>query len=434
MQDIYHLYKGDIFYFVDSPIEKRESYRYIPDGGLVVYNGKVVEAGPFSVLKTKYASGQITDYSGQLIMPGLIDAHVHYAQTEIIGMYGKQLMDWLYTYTFPAESAFESTEHAKQIADAFIKELLRNGTTTCVAYPTVHRSSTEALFQAASHYNMRLITGKILMDRNAPPQLTDTVQQGEKDSRELIERWHKAGRNLYAITPRFAITSSPEQLRMAGRLHSEYPDTYIQTHLSENKNEISSTLSVHAGHADYLEVYEKSGLISDRTILAHCVHLSESELNRITSSKAIIAHCPTSNLFLGSGLFDMQCANKRGTKVVLATDVGGGTSFSMLKTMGESYKIMQVQEYSMSALETFYKTTLGTARALKLDDKIGSFQCGMEADFIVVNCAATPVQAMRRDYLQRTDKWSIENRLFGLQTTGDDRNITATYLMGQKVY
>lgn len=434
MQEKYRLYRGDLFYFTDSPLDKKDAYKYIPDGALVIADGKVLETGSYELLKAKYASIQETDYSGQLLMPGLIDSHVHYAQTEIIGMYGKQLLDWLNDYTFPAELAFSSTEHAAYIAHAFMHELLRNGTTTCVAYPTVHPTSVNALFQVASEYNMRLITGKILMDRNAPEGLTDSVEQGEKESRELIEKWHGTGRNSYAITPRFAITSSPEQLTMAARLHTDYPDTYIQTHLSENRSEIVSTLNLYPGHSDYLEVYERAGLITDRTLLGHGIHLSDSELKRLAAAKAIIAHCPTSNLFLGSGLFDMQRANEAGVQTVLATDVGAGTSFSMFKTMGESYKVQQTTGYPVSVLETLYKSTLGTAKALKLDDKIGSFQPGMEADFIVVNNAVTPAQQLRRDYLVRTGKWTIENQLFGLQTLGDDRNISATYLMGRKVW
>lgn len=434
MQKKCHIYKGDIFFFIGSPLERDDSYVYIPDGALIVANGRVLETGPYNILKANYPSADETDYSGQLIMPGLIDAHIHYAQMEIIGMYGKQLLNWLNDYTFPAEQAFSSTEHALLIADAFIHELLKNGTTTCVAYPTVHSTSVEALFQKASEYNMRMITGKILMDRNAPEGLTDNAKQGEAESRMLIEKWHGAGRNSYAITPRFAITSTLEQLQAAGRLHEAFPDTYIQTHISENKNEIASTLSHYPTCSDYLEVYEKTGLITDRTLLGHGIHLSDSEMERIAKANAIIAHCPTSNLFLGSGLFDIKQANEAGVQTVLATDVGGGTSFSMLKTMAESYKVMQIGGYSMSVLETLYKSTLGTAKALQLDDKIGSFRPGTEADFIVVNTEVTRPQQLRRDYLIRNDKWTIENRLFGLQTSGDDRNISATYLMGRKVY
>lgn len=432
MQEKCHLYKGAVFYFTDSPVNRKDSYVYIPNGALVITEGKILETGSYDAVKSKYMSIPETDYSGKILMPGLIDAHIHYSQTEIIGMYGKQLLDWLNDYTFPAEMNFNSPEHAFKIADTFIHELLRNGTTTCVAYPTVHPVSVEALFQTASSINMRIITGKVLMDKNAPDGLTDNVVEGEKESRQLIEKWHKNGRNLYAVTPRFAITSSMEQMQMAAHLHKAYPDTYIQTHLSENLNEITSTLNLHKGHSDYLNVYEKAGLLTDRTLLGHCIHLSESELKRISNAGAIIAHCPTSNLFLGSGLFDMQKANAAEAQTVLGSDVGAGTSFSMFKTMGESYKIMQTLGYPMSALETFYKSTLGTAKALKLEDKIGSFRTGSEADFIVVDPAVTPTQQLRKEYLMRANKWTIENQLFGLQITGDDRNISATYILGVK--
>lgn len=433
MQDNYHLYKGDIFSFTDSPLSSPHPYIYYVHGALVVNNGKIVEAGTYEEIKPNHPEAMETDYTGQLIMPGLIDSHVHFAQTEIIGMYGKQLLDWLNDYTFPAEAEFASTVHAEKVADLFIKELLANGTTSCVAYPTVHAASVEALFKVASGYNMRIATGKVLMDQHAPECLTDTTGQGEKESRELIERWHGKGRNRYAITPRFAITCSTGQLQMAAKLHADFPDTYIQTHLSENRNEIEFTLSIHPDGKDYLAVYERAGLLTDRTLFGHCIHLSDSELSRIANAGAIITHCPTSNLFLGSGLFDMRRANEAGAKTVIGSDVAGGTSFSLFKTMGESYKVMQCQGYPMSAFETFYKSTLGAARALMLEDKIGSFAKGTEADFIVVNNSATPIQAARCDYLQRTERWTIENRLFGLQVMGDDRNITATYLMGEKV-
>lgn len=433
MNDI-QLFKGEIFYFNDSPVDSKEPYIYIQNGALAISNGKVLQTGKYQALKTTYSRALEVDYSGKLIMPGFIDTHVHFAQTEIIGMYGKQLLDWLNEYTFPAESKFSSEEHAKIISDAFLKELFRNGTTTCVTYSTVHPSSVNAIFQAASAYNMRIIAGKVLMDENAPKELTDLSGEDEKESRELIEKWHKVGRNSYAITPRFAISCSQRQLKMAANLHLDYPDTYIQTHLSENLNEIETALNQHKGHSDYLEIYEKAGLLTDHTLLGHCIHLSDSELKRIAASGAIITHCPTSNLFLGSGLFNIERAINAGAQVTLGTDVGAGTSFSLFKTMAESYKIMQLLSHSMSVFDTFYRATLGAARALNLEDKIGSFREGAEADFIVVESAATPVQVLRKSYLQQAEKWTIENKLFGLQTMGDDRNITATYLMGKRVY
>lgn len=433
MNDSIQLFRGEVFYFHASPLEQPHCYHYLPDGVLVVLDGYVVETGPYSIVKERYPEARLTDYSGKLLMPGFIDPHIHYPQSEIIGMYGKQLLDWLDEYTFPAEQAFASPEHAEKIARFFIKELLRNGTTSCMAYATVHAASADSLFTVASEYNMRIQTGKVLMNRNAPDGLTDTVKQGEDESRALIEKWHNKGRNQYAITPRFAISCTKDQLESVSGLHKQYPDTYIQTHLSENLNEISTTLLLYPECSNYLEVYEKVGLLTDRSVFGHCIHLSDEECRRLAQTGAIITHCPTSNLFLGSGLFDMERANRYGMQTVLATDVGAGTSFSMFKTMGEAYKIQQLNGYSMSVFESLYKCTLGSASALKLDDKTGSFAKGREADFIVVDYATTPSRQIRMEYLQRNNKWNLENKLFGLQTLGDDRNIIATYLMGKQV-
>lgn len=434
MEEGIQLYRGEVFYFKTSPLESDNSYCYYPEGALAVSEGKVIEAGPYEALKVKYANARLTDYSGKLLMPGFIDSHIHYPQSEMIGMYGRQLLDWLNEYTFPTEEDFSCKEYAERVARFFVNELFRNGTTSCMAYATVHKISVDALFSVASEYNMRMLTGKVLMNRNAPEALTDTEESGESDTRSLIEAWHNKGRNSYVITPRFSITSTPKQLISAARLHEEYPDTYIQTHLSENRNEIASTLALSPECGDYLEVYERAGLVTDRSVFGHCIHLTDSECRRMAEAGAIVAHCPTSNLFLGSGLFDMQQANRIGLKATLATDVGGGTSFSLFRTMDESYKIQQLNGYSMSVFEALYKCTRGTTEALKLDDRIGSFEPGREADFIVIDYAATPSQTARRDLLKRKDKWTLENRLFGLQTLGDDRNIVATYVMGKCVY
>lgn len=434
MNNNIQLFKGDVFSFRSSPLNTNDSYDYFEDGGLAISDGKVLEAGPFEVLNKHYPEALVTDYSGKLLIPGFIDSHIHYPQSEIIGMYGRQLLDWLNEYTFPAEQAFSSEEHASKVARFFVNELFRNGTTTCMAYATVHPVSVNALFSVASEYDMCMLTGKVLMDRNAPPGLTDTANSGESESRKLIENWHRKGRNHYVITPRFAITSSIEQLTGAGRLHQQYPDTYIQTHLSENRDEIVSALALSPECSDYLEVYERAGLLTDRSVFGHCIHLSESECYRLADSGAIIAHCPTSNLFLGSGLFDLAKANRYQIETVLATDVGGGTSFSMLRTLGEAYKVQQLNGYSLSVWESIYKCTRGAAKALKMEDRIGSLQTGRDADFVVIDCAVTPSQQIRKEYLLRSNKWNLENKLFGLQTLGDDRNIVATYVMGKKVY
>lgn len=434
MKENIQLYRGEVFYFTDAPLACPDAWCYYPDGALVVSEGKIVEAGAYGKLRCLYPEIPVVDYTGKLLMPGFIDTHIHFPQSEMMGMYGKQLLDWLNDYTFPAEEAFASHQHALEVARFFIRELLKSGTTTCMAYATVHSESVTALFSVASAYNMRILAGKVLMNRNAPEQLLDTVSQGDADCRRLIETWHGKGRNQYVITPRFAITSTIEQMKRAALLHREYPDTYIQTHLSENQGEIESVLSLCPGHSDYLEIYERCGLLTDRTVFGHCIHLSEKECERLSSAGAIIAHCPTSNFFLGSGLFDMQQANKYALQTTLGTDVGGGTSFSLLQTMAESYKAQQLRGYSMSVFESLYKCTLGSARALKLEDRIGSFQPGREADFIVVDYASTSAQQLRKEHLTRIHRWNIENKLFGLQTLGDDRAIVATYLMGCEVY
>ncbi len=428
---------GQIFDFLRDPSDcssPGDCYRFLDDGGLVIENGYIKDIGDFNSMKFRYPDYRVIDYSDYLVMPGFIDTHIHYPQTEIIGSYGRQLIDWLNQYTFAVEKNFNDREYAQNIARLFIKELLKNGTTTSMTYATQSAVSVDAIFKAASQYNMRFIAGKVLMNRNAPSVICDTVDRASKDCEYLINRWHHSGRNLYAITPRFAITSDMEQLKMAGKLHKKYPDTFIQTHLSENLAEVKTTLELFSDCSDYLEVYEKAGLVDDYSFFAHCIHLSQSECKRLKSAGSVIVHCPASNLFLGSGLFPLKKMRESGIKTCIATDVGAGTSFSMFRTLGDAYKIAQLQGYAVNSLESFYSVTYGAARALKLDDKIGSFKVGNEADFIIVDYRIPDIQRYRMDYLVNQDKWNVENMLFGLQTMGDDRNIKATYIMGMLVY
>lgn len=430
----FKIVRGTIADFTGNPVEKDDCFRCFPDGALVIENGYIKDLGNYTDIAFVYPDAVCDDFSGKLITPGFIDTHVHFPQIEIIGSYGAQLLDWLENYTFPAELSFSQPEYCRQMAYLFVNELFRHGTTSCMAYPTVHKHSVDALFEAASSYDMRMFTGKTLMNRNAPQELTDTTAQAEIDCRDLILRWHGKGRNSYVLTPRFSISCDREELEMAAALHREFPDTYIQTHLSENKNEVEQVHALFPECADYLAVYESTGLLTDRTVFGHGIHLSESELSRIAAAGASIAHCPTSNLFLGSGLFDMKQANSFGINTSIATDVGGGTSLSLLRTLGEAYKVQQLNGYPMHVYESFYKITLGAAQILHVDDKVGNFDKGKEADFVVLDYNTPYLQCLRTNYMERNNKWNIESLLFGLQTMGDDRNIAATYVMGQEVY
>ncbi|WOE30847.1 MULTISPECIES: guanine deaminase [unclassified Acinetobacter] len=407
-----------------------DQVRYIEDGLLITENGKIKWFGIWSDGQALLDSHTtVQHYPEQLIVPGFIDTHIHFPQTEMMGAYGEQLLEWLNTYTFPTEMQFEDPIYAEKIAQFFIEELLKHGTTTALVFCSVHPTSVHALFEAAQHYHMRIIAGKVMMDRHAPEQLCDTAESAYHDSKTLIEQWHNKGRNLYAITPRFAPTSTPEQLQKAQQLKTEYPDVYLHTHLSENQNEIAWVKSLFPEQQGYLDVYHHYGLTGSRSIFAHCVHLDEHEWDCMHQTDSSIAFCPTSNLFLGSGLFPLQKTWEKQVKVGLGTDIGAGTSFCQLQTLNEAYKVQQLQGYKLSAFESLYHATLGGAKALDLDDKLGNFNIGKEADFVVLNLSATRLQQLR----QQQSK-NLEDALFALMMLGDDRNIDATYIYGQCVY
>ena len=398
------------------------------DGLVVCRNGLVEAVGAASALLKSVPAERVADYSGCLIVPGFIDTHVHYVQTGIVASYGEQLLDWLDRYAFPAEMKFADPAHAAAMAKVFCDELLRNGTTTALVFCAVYPQSVNALFLEAERRGMRIAAGKVLMDRNAPDALRDTAQRGYDESKALIARWHGKGRSLYAITPRFAGTSTPAQLEAAGALWREHKDVLVHTHIAENKREVEWTAELFPERKNYIDVYDHHGLIGRRAVLAHGVHLSEDELCRCHESGTALAHCPTSNLFLGSGLFRIAVAKdpRRPVHVGLGTDIGGGTSFSLLATMGAAYEIAQLGGRSLSAVEAFYLATLGGARALALDDRIGTIAPGYEADFAVLDPNATPLLTLRN---ARAEK--VEDVLFALMTLGDDRAVRATYLAGQ---
>ena len=420
----------DIVKTVEQPEEIESHLRFIEDGLMLVRSGKVEWFGQWEEGKHLIPEGiRVRDYSGKMIVPGFIDTHIHYPQSEMVGAYGEQLLEWLNKHTFPAERRYNDIEYAREMSAFFIKQLLRNGTTTALVFGTVHPESVDALFEAAHNINMRMIAGKVMMDRNAPDYLLDTAETSYTQSKALIERWHRNGRLLYAITPRFAPTSTPEQLAMAQRLREEYPDTYLHTHLCENKDEIAWVKSLYPDRKNYLDVYHHYGLTGKNSVFAHCVHLEEQEWDCLRDSGSSIAFCPTSNLYLGSGLFNLKKAWNKQTKVGMGTDIGAGTTFNMLQTLNEAYKVMQLQGWRMSAYEAFYLATLGGAKALGLDDIIGNFNVGKEADFVVLEPTATPLQQLRYD-----NSVTLMDKLFVMMTLGDDRSIYRTYVDGQLVY
>jgi guanine deaminase len=403
-----------------------------PDGVIVCRDGLIEAVGDArTVLATLSEPVEVTAYPGCVICPGFIDTHVHYVQTGIIGAFGDQLLDWLNDYAFPAELAFADPTHARAAAELFCDELLRNGTTTALVFCSVHPQSVDALFEAASRRNMRIAAGKVLMDRNAPHDLTDTAQTGYDQSKALIEAWHGQGRNLYAITPRFAGTSTPAQLDAAGALWAEHPGVLVQTHIAENPAEIAWTASLFPERRDYFDVYAHHGLAGPGAVFAHAVHLSEPELCACHDTRSALSHCPSSNLFLGSGLFRLSAAKNpaRPVETGLGTDVGAGTSLSILRTLGDAYKVSQLIGAPLDAVRGLYLATLGGARAMGLADRIGSFAPGMEADFAVLDPAATPLLAYRT-----ARSGSIEETLFVLMTLGDDRAVRATWVAGREAH
>ncbi|HEU5121834.1 MAG TPA: guanine deaminase [Candidatus Saccharimonadales bacterium] len=434
MKESHAIIRGALLYIADDPFlhPVNECLNYEPDGIIVIKNGIITECGAASEILKKLPKNVAYDtYSNKLIVPGFIDTHIHYVQTDIIGAFGKQLIDWLNTYTFVAEQRFHDPSEGRRVADFFCDELLRNGTTTALTFCAVYPESVNQLFEAASKRDMRMIAGKVMMDRNAPKGLQDTAQSSYQDSKALIQTWHEKGRNLYAITPRFAPTSTPEQLEAAGQLWREYPTTYIHSHLSENKDEMTWVKELFPKQTGYLDVYDHFGLTGKRAVYAHAVHITEAEMQRCFETNTTIAHCPTSNLFLGSGLFELERAKNptRPLTVGLGTDIGAGTSFSMLQTMNEAYKVAQLRSFPLDAVRAFFLATLGGARALHLDDKLGTLEVGKEADFVVLDPYATPLLKERMQFAH-----SIEEQLFILMTLGDDRSVAATYVAGRKAY
>ncbi|HXC54158.1 MAG TPA: guanine deaminase [Rhizomicrobium sp.] len=424
-------YRASVFHLLGDPaagVPPLETY--FDDGVLVVEDGHVVEAGAWRTIGSQLgADVAVTHHPDALIVPGFVDAHVHYPQIDIIASPAAHLLDWLDNHTFPSEMRFADRAVADETAHFFLDQLLRHGTTTALVFPTVHKGSVEALFEAALARNMRLAAGKVLMDRGAPAALCDTAETGYGESLELIRAWHGKGRLSYAVTPRFAVTSSERQLELAGRLLREHPGVLLHTHLAENHEEIAEVRRLFPDCADYLGVYEKFGLATDRSVFAHSLHLSDGEWHRMGEAHSAIAFCPTSNLFLGSGLFDTAKARHHHVCVGLGTDVGGGTSLSLLQTMNEAFKVGQLRRQMIDPFRLFYLATLGGAKALKMDSHIGNFVPGKEADFVVLDPGATPLLKRRTAFAR-----GPAEQLFALAMLGDDRAVMRTYIMGELAY
>ena len=406
--------------------------RHENKGAVVVGDdGTILWTGPLSLLPRGFRQVATDDYGDNIVMAGFIDAHIHFPQLRLLAAPGKDLLDWLTRFTFPEEARYGDFDYAKAQADLFLKHLFAHGTTAAMAFCSVHKASADALFEAALARNMALIAGKTMMDRNAIPAVHDDAATGGIDSELLYRAWHGKGRLRYAVSPRFAITSSEAQLKVAGELLQSLPDALMQTHISESIGEIARVKVLFPNERDYTAVYERFGLVNDRGIFAHGIHLTESECQRLHAAGATIAHCPTSNNFLGSGLMSMAhlARQERPVKYAVASDVGGGTSYSMLATLGEAYKVQMLTGYKASALEFFRLATLGNAERLRIDHEAGSLDVGKHADIVVLDPKATPVLAARQELSQ-----SLEETLFALMILGDDRAVRATYVAGERVH
>ena len=423
-------HRGAILHFRSDPGsgDDPDSFEFFDDGLLVTADGRVASIGPArELLPALPSDAERVEHRDSILMPGFVDTHVHYPQTDIVGTGGRQLLDWLEHYTFPAERGFADPAHAREVAEFFLDELVRNGTTTALVFCSVHPASVQAFFEAAAARRMRMAAGKVLMDRNCPQYLRDTPETGERATRELLAAWHGRERLLYAITPRFAPTSSDAQLASAGRLATDYPDALIQTHVAENLDEVAWVKRLFPEARSYLDVYDRYGLLRERAIYAHCIHFDEVDRARMAQSGAAAAFCPSSNLRLGSGLFDVASADAAGMRFSIATDVAAGSSFSMLQTLSDAYKVAQLSQQHLSPLRAFYLATLAGARALGVDDRVGRFAVGTEADFIVLDLRATPLLA-RRTARSRT----LAEKLLVLLTLGDDRAVSRTYVLGRE--
>ena len=429
-------FRGSIYHC----IEENGSLKpiYFDDGLMVVDNksGKIIDVGNFSDLRSSWdISNNLIHFRDRLIMPGFVDTHVHYPQYKVIASYGTSLLEWLNKYTFVEEQRFSDKAYADEIANLFLDELIKNGTTSVMTFCTSFKQSVDAFFNAAENRNLRMVAGKVMMDRHAPDELCDNPDNSYSDSKELIEKWHNKGRLRYAVTPRFAPTSSSSQLNQAARLLNEYPSddqtkgVLLQTHLNENDEEIAWVNDLFPDSNSYFGVYEDHGITGNRSVFGHCIHNTEEEYQRMAKTGSKVSLCPTSNLFLGSGLFELEKLESYGIDVSLASDVGGGDSFSMFKVMNEAYKICRLNDFNLDPIKAFYLTTLGAAKVLDMNDSIGNFEVNKEADFIVIDLNATEIISQKNKIAM-----GVNDILFNLMTLGDDRLIDEVFILGQRAY
>ncbi|AJE46243.1 guanine deaminase [Celeribacter indicus] len=422
------LVAGQVMTFHGDPFEipPTEAVRVDSDAAMLLRDGRIAAIGGRAQMQADHPEAALTDFGPGLIVPGFVDAHAHYPQTAMIASWGKRLIDWLDSYTFPEEARFADRSYATTIAERYLDLLLANGTTTVASFCTIHPGSVDALFEAAEARGMRIVAGKTCMDRDtAPEALRDTAQSAYDDSKALIGRWHGRGRATYAITPRFSPTSTPDQLDALGRLWAEHPSCLMQTHLSEQTDEIDWVRGLYPEARDYLDTYEAHGLVREGALFGHAIHLTPREIDHLRASDCALIHCPTSNTFIGSGLFDMGARQAERQRVGLATDTGGGSSFSMLRTMAAAYEIGQLTHTALHPAQLIWLATRGSARALRLEDRIGSLAPGMEADFTVLDLASTPAIAQRAIRAE-----TIWEELFPTIMMGDDRAILATCVAG----
>jgi len=427
--------RGPALTFTGDPFKDglESTLVYESDAVVAIADGRISHFGPASQVLPQLPAGlKVKEYGpNALISAGFLDSHVHFPQTPMIAAFGEQLLDWLNKYTFPTERKYADKAFAASVAKVFLEECLRNGITTSCVYCTVFPQSVDALFEEAERLGMRMAAGKVLMNRNAPDYLLDTTQSGYDDSKALIQKWHGRGRLMYAITPRFAPTSTADQLQSAGELWNEFPDCYMQTHVSENVDEVAWVKSLFPDRKGYLDVYDHHALCRPRAVFGHGIHLTEEELQTMHSTGSAISHCPTSNFFLGSGYLDVFKAQdpRRPARVGLGTDLGAGTSFSILATLNEAYKAAQLNGRKLTAGHAYYLATRGTARAMYIEDKVGSLAPGMEADIVVLDMRSTPIIDYRMSFVE-----DIHEALFVQMTLGDDRAVQATYVAGELRY